>query len=104
MAAEHPLEAQLISDFFGMWLNKGYVNKQPFTADGPKQRQSCTWITRYMTTVGQNAWPFQVHGKNNAPTMVTVLSSELGNQAHLDRLALFMKRPNMKKGNVSKFK
>ncbi|KAK4069890.1 CAZyme family GH18 [Trichoderma aggressivum f. europaeum] len=68
---EHPFEGQLIADFFNFWLMKGRLNDIDPTVHYSPPLADCTFIDAYI----------------NAPN-------------HLDRLAIFLARPNHRKGGI----
>ena len=94
---EHVFEAQLISDFFNWWLDKGQVNKQQPVPTNPQRRVSCTDIDWYINTADP-AFPWQLNGVPKP--FIHLLLTEMGNMVHLDRLTVMLARPNRKKGSI----
>jgi chitinase len=92
--AEHVFEAQLISDFFTLWLDKGHLNNQNPEPANPTQKFSCSSIKR--TTLND------VYYNGNKLVFIRYLMQELGSKRHLDRLTIYKSRPNRAKGAVGR--
>ncbi|EHK22022.1 glycoside hydrolase family 18 protein [Trichoderma virens Gv29-8] len=100
---EHVFEGQLIGDFFTYWLDKGRLNdKDKAIYTTPKM--ACSVTNEYVSKI-RNANYFQLPnyaGNLKKASFGQILMSELGSQAHLDRLTIFQSRPNQRKGLVSR--
>lgn len=94
--AEHVFEGQLIGDFFTYWLDQGKANAQ--AAQTSTAKISCSDIEDLFTT-SSSTFPWNIGG-DDVPFIEQMLY-QLGNIAHLDRLTIFMGRPNLRKGIVS---
>ena len=103
LSAEHVFEGQIIGDFFSEWLDKGQVRKQNPVPPNPTPKVPCSWTREWIRAKKTNpAWTIKKH--KSAPVRASfaeVLLSELGSEEHMDRLTIFLSRPNRKKGNVS---
>lgn len=73
---------------------------------GPVQGLPCDHTETYMAKPYPGA-PWQINdnsGKKVDASFTQLLHSELGNESHLDRLTIFLARPNRMKGAVSTFR
>ncbi|KFY47830.1 hypothetical protein V496_10420 [Pseudogymnoascus sp. VKM F-4515 (FW-2607)] len=91
---EHVFEAQLIADFFDKWLDTGKIyNQVPFLL-AHTQKFSCERIKEYV--INGLDWP---GGKRNlGQPFIHYLLEELGSKSKLDRLVIYLARPNRSKG------
>ncbi|PNY26741.1 Uncharacterized protein TCAP_03313 [Tolypocladium capitatum] len=94
---EHVFEGQLISDFFNLWLDKGHVKNQNPVPANPAPKMACTAIDRYIRTP-KTSYPWFL-GEESA-SFLQLMQAELGCEAHLDRLTIFLARPNRMKGSM----
>jgi len=94
--AEHVFEGQLIGDFFTHWLDQGKASA--LAAQTSTAQVSCSNIKNLFLTAYRGS-PWKIDGET-VPFIEKMLY-ELGNIAHLDRLTIFMGRPNLRKGIVS---
>ncbi|KAH8655299.1 hypothetical protein BX600DRAFT_525229 [Xylariales sp. PMI_506] len=93
---EHVLEGQLIGDFFKSWLAGGGVTNQPDSVIlAPAQTVSCNLIEEY---IQETDHIYFTDSDGKQVPFIELLLSELGNESHLDRLAILMARPNRMKG------
>ncbi|KAJ4152982.1 hypothetical protein LMH87_009497 [Akanthomyces muscarius] len=90
---EHVFEAQIIADFFSNWLDSGKITNQRPIPSNPSPKMPCALSERYVWP-SSNDW--KVAGK--AEGFFKVLLGELGSIRHLDRLTVFLARPNRMKG------
>ncbi|KAJ6001245.1 hypothetical protein N7522_006472 [Penicillium canescens] len=90
---EHVFEGQLIGDFFTYWLDQGKASAQ--AAKTSTAKISCSDIKDLFTT-SSSTFPWKI-GNNKVPFIEQMLY-QLGNIGHLDRLTIFMGRPNLRKG------
>lgn len=90
-------EGQTISDFFKWWLVEGAVRNQNPAPSTFRPKATCAAIKYYLTRLEPNT--FFLDGKETR--FIYILLAELGSIAHLDRLTVYLARPNQKKGNVS---
>ncbi|KAL6690469.1 glycoside hydrolase family 18 protein [Trichoderma pleuroticola] len=98
---EHPFEGQLISDFFNFWLMEGRLNDIDPTVHYSPPLADCTFINSYINT--QSIFPIkQANGQRRREdaSLPEILLAELGCTDHLDRLAIFLARPNHRKGGI----
>ncbi|KAF2223854.1 hypothetical protein BDZ85DRAFT_296016 [Elsinoe ampelina] len=79
---EHVFEGQTLARFFNSWLLGKSV--------GDPRRRDESWIEQNIFTQTINTW-------GNQP-LVNALADELGSVDHLDRLTVFMSKPNLMKG------
>ncbi|KAL9560669.1 hypothetical protein ACKAV7_015160 [Fusarium commune] len=98
---EHVFEGQIIGRFFSEWLDKGFFNKQEPMPANPTPKAPCSWTDQWIKTPQKNPkWKLKIKGVDNTPvSFAQMLLSELGSEAHLDRLTLLQSRLNRKKGN-----
>ncbi|KAJ4386833.1 hypothetical protein N0V93_009731 [Gnomoniopsis smithogilvyi] len=94
---EHVFEGQLIGDFFSQWLATGKVNNQNPDPGTTATIIPCTWVSQYILSVPAGS-TFTLDG--TVRPFIQLLLAELGSIAHLDRLTIFMARPNRKKGSM----
>ncbi|KAK2773012.1 chitinase [Colletotrichum kahawae] len=97
-AAEHVFEGQTISQFFNSWLDKGYIPGQMPPPSNPTPKMPCAIIERTMFDES-SALPW-TDSNGKVVGFIDLLTSELGNEAHQDRLAIYKSRPNMMKGRM----
>lgn len=100
--AEHPFEGQLIPDFFNFWLTKGKLNDIDPTVHYSPPLADCTFIDDFINN--QDLFPIKSSTGQRRPydaALPEILLSELGCSDHLDRLSIFLARPNHRKGSVS---
>ncbi|KAG5798604.1 hypothetical protein H9Q69_002344 [Fusarium xylarioides] len=98
---EHVFEGQVIGDFFNWWLDKGYVRNQEPMPTNPQPKVPCSWTREWVRNKKTNPnWKIKLAQKPKIrlASFAEVLLSELGSASHLDRLTLFLARPNRKKG------
>lgn len=95
LLAEHVFEAQLISDFFSRWLDKGSINGQVPDPVNPAMKFSCTQTEEHVLT--DLNWNTPGLGIDS---FIHYLMAEIGSEARLDRLTIYMARPNRMKGSV----
>ncbi|RBA18191.1 chitinase [Fusarium proliferatum] len=98
---EHVFEGQVIGDFFNWWLDKGYVRNQEPMPTNPQPKVPCSWTREWVRNKKTNPnWKIKIAQKPKIrlASFAEVLLSELGSASHLDRLTLFLARPNRKKG------
>ena len=100
MVAEHVFEGQLIGIFFNQWLDKGKLDNQNPQPSSYQAKMPCSVTKRYISGWKSN-YPWQLDGQNKQ--FIYLLLAELGSIAHLDRLTVYLSRPNLKKGNVSSY-
>lgn len=92
----------MIGDFFNWWLLQGKVpnqiqipgTTQPAISNTPIR--SNAWITSWITA--SNAQWVGPDGRQTS--FIKLLLNEMASEAHLDRMAIYQARPNMKKGAV----
>ncbi|KAF5626368.1 glycosyl hydrolase family 18 [Fusarium tjaetaba] len=100
---EHVFEGQVIGDFFNYWLDKGRVRNQEPMPTNPQPKVPCSWTREWVRNKKTNPnWKIKVaqRPKIRLASFAEVLLSELGSASHLDRLTVFLARPNRKKGNM----
>ncbi|UKZ58865.1 uncharacterized protein TrAtP1_000187 [Trichoderma atroviride] len=95
---EHPFEAQLISNFFTNWLDKGRLNDlDQFVYSTPKMPCAVTkaWVNKVVPD-------FQIlrNGVLGSAAFPQLLLTELGSQQHQDRLTIMLARLNGRKGRM----
>jgi hypothetical protein len=95
--AEHVFEGQLIGDFFTWWLDQGKANA--YAAKSSTSKNISCANTEILFTKFSSTFPWENNGVK-VPFIEQVLY-QLGNEDHLDRLTIFMGRPNLRKGIVS---
>ncbi|KAH0528005.1 hypothetical protein TsFJ059_002919 [Trichoderma semiorbis] len=98
---EHPFEGQLIPDFFNFWLTKGKLNDIDPTVHYSPPLADCTFIDDFINN--QDLFPIKTSNGLRRPydaALPEILLSELGCSDHLDRLSIFLARPNHRKGSV----
>lgn len=84
-----------MGDFFTWWLNKGTIRGQIPPAINPTQVMSCSQAKDYVTAD-------DIHWSDgNTESFLGQMLFQLGSIGHLDRLAIFLGRPNGMKGAVS---
>ncbi|KAJ5175398.1 uncharacterized protein N7482_001275 [Penicillium canariense] len=94
--AEHVFEGQLMGDFFTWWLNKGTIRDQIPPAINPTQVMGCSQAKDYVTAD-------DIHWSGaNSDSFFDHMLFELGSIGHLDRLTIFLGRPNGMKGAMFK--
>ncbi|CAG8092001.1 unnamed protein product [Penicillium salamii] len=93
LVPEHVLEAQTLGDFFTMWLGKGKITGQQPAPVNPSPALKCTLIKEFVLKRDAK-W-----GKP-AQSFFNKLLYEMGSIGHLDRLTIFLARPNGMKGNM----
>ncbi|KAI0190613.1 glycoside hydrolase family 18 protein [Astrocystis sublimbata] len=93
---EHVFEGQLIGDFFNEWLETGMINNQQPQPANPTQIFSCAQTNQYVTSITTPT--FTTQGKPG--TFLQYILSELGSLDHLDRLTIYLGRPNRMKGTM----
>lgn len=97
--AEHVFEAQLIGDFFTMWLDQGHIRNQEPSARNPQPKIPCDWTHEYILTASPDfGWTLPEGGPTVA--FIYLLLGELGNISHLKRLTILKARPNRMKGTM----
>jgi chitinase len=98
--AEHVFEGLLIGDFFTHWLHEGKIVNQKPEAISPSKKLDCSWVKDYILDIDpQNLWFLD---RGFVPVaFIYLMLAELGSITHLDRLTIFLARPNGKKGSVS---
>ncbi|RYP44871.1 hypothetical protein DL768_008713 [Monosporascus sp. mg162] len=89
---EHVFEAQIVGDFFSSWLDQGQVPAQVPAPQSPSAILSCDWTKKYILA-GLN---WDLDGKK--VPFFRVLLAEMGSLDHLERLTIYLARPNQKKG------
>ncbi|EED18783.1 bacteriodes thetaiotaomicron symbiotic chitinase, putative [Talaromyces stipitatus ATCC 10500] len=95
---EHVFEGQLIGDFFDQWLEKGRVKNQPARVMlSSASIVDCNWSKEYAMSITRLSWTLP---QVRPYSIANVMWSELGNVAHLDRLTIFLSRPNQIKGSL----
>ncbi|PKK46869.1 hypothetical protein CI102_8377 [Trichoderma harzianum] len=98
---EHPFEGQLIPDFFNFWLTKGKLNDIDPTVHYSPPLANCTFIDDFINN--QDLFPIKNSTGLRRPydaALPEILLSELGCSDHLDRLSIFLARPNHRKGSI----
>lgn len=100
LAAEHVFEGQLIGIFFTEWLVKGQVpNQAPSVTTRALYTRTCDWVSDYIEGNGHlSVYWFYPNGEQGP--FSEILLAQLGNQVHLDRLAILQARPNRMKGSM----
>ncbi|KZN93935.1 hypothetical protein EN45_041220 [Penicillium chrysogenum] len=91
---EHVFEGQLIGDFFTWWLDQGKANAYA-TKSSTSKNISCA-NTEDLFTTQDNTFPWKIGIRS--VTFIEQVLYQLGNVDHLDRLTIFMGRPNLRKG------
>jgi hypothetical protein len=94
---EHVFEGQLIGDFFTLWLAQGAVaGGSPGTS-----KLSCAFTREWITKVKRDSeGHFPWLQGDSGTSFFQYLLQELGSENHMDRLTIYLARPNRKKGAI----